>query len=94
MESFLMTLRIFSFLSTVAIIIVLYANIQPFLLRYTPWMTLWYFILILAMIGLTGMGLVHKFVLPFIKSTQDKEAGDRLERIEKMLIELTKKENK
>lgn len=83
-----MTLRIFSFLSTVAIIIVLYANIQPFLLRYTPWMTLWYFILILAVIGLTGMGLVHKFVMPLVKAVQGKEDEDRLSRIEKLLVEL------
>jgi len=90
MESFLMTLRIFSFLSTVAIIIVLYANIQPFLLRYAPWMTLWYFVLILATIGLSGMGLVHKFVMPLVKSYQDTGESGRLERIEKMLIELSK----
>lgn len=95
MESFFLTLRIFSFLSTVAIIIVLYANIQPFLLRYVPWITLWYFILILAVIGLSAMGLVHKFLLPAIKSHDKKSNGnvdEKLERIEKMLIEIKNKE--
>lgn len=91
MESFFMTLRIFSFLSTVAIVIVLYANIQPFLLRYIPWITLWYFMSILAGVGLSAMALVHRLLMPIVRAHQSKH--DRLERIEKLLTELVKKEN-
>jgi hypothetical protein len=105
MESFFMTLPVFSIFSTIAIIIVLYANIQPYLIRYIPWMNLWAFMGILMTFGLTGMFLMYKFVLRSIWDFRGKqtngnkpdtnEIDGRLDRIEKTLVELAKlkKEN-
>jgi hypothetical protein len=98
MESFFMTLPIFSIFSTIAIIIVLYTNIQPYLIQYVPWITLWSFMGILMVFGLTGMFVMYKFVLKSIWAFRGKQTNsneDRLERIETMLKELVeKKENK
>ena len=99
-----MTLPVFSIFSTIAIIIVLYANIRPYLIQHAPWMTLWAFLGILMIIGLTGMVLMYKFVLKSIWSFRENQANgnvpkdddinSRLDKIEKVLIELAKKESK
>lgn len=66
LETFFSTLPFLSVISFVSITMVLYASARPYLLQYAPWMTLWLFLGIVVMLGITGMWLVYKFVLPSI----------------------------
>jgi D-beta-D-heptose 7-phosphate kinase/D-beta-D-heptose 1-phosphate adenosyltransferase len=73
MESFFVTLPLLSIINFWAIIVMLYTNLRPYLLQYMPWMNLWYFVAILTLIGVLGMVLVYKFVLPSIWAFRGKQ---------------------
>ena len=101
MESFFVTLPILGIINFWAIITVLYANVQPYLLQHAPWMNLWIFVGLLTLIGITGMIIVYKFVLSSVWSFRGKQMLDkdnlalgtsnkRLDEIKKELGELKK----
>ena len=77
MESFFVTLPILGIINFWAIITVLYANVQPYLLQHAPWMNLWIFVGFLTLIGITGMFIVYKFVLSSVWSFRGKQMFDR-----------------
>ena len=77
MESFFVTLPLLGIINFWAIITVLYTNARPYLLQYLPWMTLWLFMVLITVIGIVGMLLVYKFVLPSIWSFRGKQMFDR-----------------
>ena len=66
MESFFVTLPLLSVINFWAIITVLYTTVRPHLLQYAPWVTMWLFVGCITLLGIIGMVLVYKFVLPSI----------------------------
>jgi cytidyltransferase-like protein len=73
MEAFFVTLPLLGIINFWAIITVLYTNIRPYLLLHMPWVTLWLFVVALTVIGIVGMFLVYKFVLPSVWSFRGKQ---------------------
>ena len=76
-ESFAATLPFLSVLNFWAIITVLYATAQPYLLQYTPWITLWSFVGGLTLTGVIIMIIIYKFVLPSVWSFRGRQMFDR-----------------
>lgn len=77
LETFFTTLPFLSIVSFLAIIMVLYSEARPYLLQYAPWMTLWLFLVIIAVVGVFGMWLVYRFVLPSIWTFRGRQMFDR-----------------
>lgn len=73
LETFFTTIPFINILSLCAILLILYTNIRPYLVQYTPWMTLWLFLGIVALIGVVGMVLVYKFVMASLWSFRGRQ---------------------
>ena len=67
------SLPMLSAVNFVSILIVLYTDVQPYLIEYVPWMKLWMFGSILATLVLLLMLVVYKFILPSIWTFRGKQ---------------------
>ena len=84
-ESLFTCLPILGIINFIFIAIVLYTDIQPYLLVHMPWIKLWIFMLALTFLVGGMMILVYKFVLPslwafrgrqmFGKETRENDEG-------------------
>jgi D-beta-D-heptose 7-phosphate kinase/D-beta-D-heptose 1-phosphate adenosyltransferase len=72
-ESFFVTLPFLGIINFWAIITVLYTSVRPYIVANFPWMNIQLFVCILTAIGILGMVLVYKFVLPSIWAFRGKQ---------------------
>jgi len=96
-ESLYTVLPILSVMNFVAIAIVLYTDVQPYLLVHLPWVQLWMFLLILSIVVLLLMWMAYKYILPSMWTFRGRQmfehesaVVDRLDEISERLGKLEK----
>jgi len=72
-ESLFTCLPFLGIINFMILAVVLYTNIQPYLLTHMPWMNLWIFLILVLMLVATMMVLIYKFVLPSIWTFRGKQ---------------------
>ena len=73
MESLYTVLPILSIINFASIAIILYANTQPYLLVYAPWIALWMFMLVLLFVVVVLMVVAYLFIIPSMWTFRGKQ---------------------
>ncbi len=72
-DSLYTSLPILSIINFMSITTVLYATIKEYLLAWAPWITLWWFLLFLAVTTLSMMTVIYIVVLPSLWTFRNKQ---------------------
>jgi len=90
-ESIFSTLPFLGIWNYIAIAIVLYTNVYPYLVQYFPWVKLWIFLLCLIGVGIIGMFIMYKFVLPSLWAFRGKQMFQRDGELQNLMQKLNDK---
>lgn len=86
-ESLYTVLPIMSVMNFVAIAIVLYTDVRPYLQIHFPWVTLWMFMLLLIFVVSSLMLVAYLYILPSMWEFREKQMRI-IDEIQKLLEEI------
>jgi hypothetical protein len=78
-ESLYTALPLLSILNAVSTLIILYVQIQPYLLAHFPWIKLWMFLALIATIVLIGVALTWVILVPSLWLVRHQQLFDKKE---------------
>jgi hypothetical protein len=95
-EVFVTALPLLSAINFISILVILYANVQPFVKEYLPWMTLPLFFIIVTILFILCSLLVYKLLLPSLWAFRGKQMfgfeGEIKAKLDEILVELKRRE--